>query len=149
MGFIWRAYCAMDNIYHNISYLVEKKMQPILTPNAPAPGGHYAQAIVHGDFVFVAGQLPIDPVTGEKCLGEIEEQTLLTLRNLEAILVAAGSDLNKVIKTTVFISDISLWGRVNTVYAQFFGDWRPARSVVPVSELHYGFKIEIEAVAAL
>lgn len=124
-------------------------MEPILTTNAPAPGGHYSQAIIHGDLVFVAGQLPIDPVTGEKCLGEIEEQTLLTLRNLEAILVASGSSVNKVIKTTVFISDISLWGRVNAVYAQFFVDWRPARSVVPVSELHYGFKIEIEAVAAL
>ncbi len=124
-------------------------MEPILTTNAPAPGGHYSQAIIHGDLVFVAGQLPIDPVTGEKCLGEIEQQTLLTIRNLEAILVASGSSLNKVIKTTVFISDISLWGRVNAVYAQFFGDWRPARSVVPVSELHYGFKIEIEAVAAL
>jgi 2-iminobutanoate/2-iminopropanoate deaminase len=93
--------------------------------------------------------LPVDPATGEKCLGEIEEQALLTLRNVEAILQAAGSSLDKVVKTTVFISDISLWSRVNTVYAEVFGQWRPARSVVPVSELHYGFKIEIEVVAVV
>ncbi|GAB4404747.1 MAG: RidA family protein [Anaerolineales bacterium] len=124
-------------------------MHAISTPNAPTPAGHYAQAIVHNGLVFVSGQLPIDPSTGEKRVGSIEEQTEQALRNVEAILRAAGSSLNKVLKTTVYISDIALWDRVNAVYARFFGDHRPARAVVPTRELHFGFQIEIEAIAAL
>jgi len=123
-------------------------MESILTPNAPKPGGHYSQAIVHGDLVFVAGQLSIDPITGERKTGPIEEQTLQALQNLRAILEAAGSDTDHVLKTTVFIADISLWGAVNEVYSTFFGAHRPARSIVPTKELHYGFLIEIEAIAA-
>ena len=124
-------------------------MEQILTPNAPAPAGHYAQAIVHRGLVYVSGQLPVDPATGAKRTGSIEEQTLQALENIEAILQAAGSDLEHVLKTTVYVSDIQLWDRVNAVYARFFGDHRPARAVVPTRELHYGFKIEIEAIAAL
>lgn len=123
-------------------------MEYISTPNAPVPGGHYSQAIVHNGLVFVAGQLPIRP-GGEKCLGSIEEQTEVVLANLKAILEAAGSSLEKVLKTTVYVADISLWGRVNTVYAQAFESHKPARAVVPVPELHYGFLIEVEAVAHL
>ena len=122
-------------------------MQSIFTQNAPKPAGHYSQAIVHGDLVFVAGQLSIDPQTGERLTGAIEEQTLQTLKNLQAILEAAGSGIDHVLKTTVFIADISLWGKVNEVYSQFFGDHKPARSIVPTKELHYGFLIEIEAIA--
>lgn len=121
-------------------------MQSILTERAPKPGGHYSQAMVHGDLIFVAGQLAIT-ATGEKLNGPIEQQTLQALKNLRAILQAAGSDIDHVLKTTVFISDIELWGKVNTVYAEFFGGHRPARSIVPVKELHYGFLIEIEAIA--
>lgn len=124
-------------------------MHAISTPNAPTPAGHYAQAIVHNGLVFVSGQLPIDPNTGEKRVGPIEEQAEQALRNVEAILRASGSSLNKVLKTTVYISDIALWDRVNAVYARFFGDHRPARAVVPTRELHFGFQIEIEAIAAL
>ncbi len=124
-------------------------MHAISTPNAPTPAGHYAQAIVHNGLVFVSGQLPIDPSTGEKRVRSIEEQAEQALRNVEAILRAAGSSLNKVLKTTVYISDIALWDRVNAVYARFFGDHRPARAVVPTRELHFGFQIEIEAIAAL
>ena len=124
-------------------------MRETLTQNAPKPAGHYSQAIVHNDIVYVSGQLPIDPKTGEKRIGPIEEQTEQALRNLAGILKAAGSDLNKVIKTTVYVSDIGLWGRVNEVYARFFGDHRPARAVVPTRNLHYGFQIEIEAIAAV
>ena len=125
------------------------EIKSVLTPNAPRPAGHYSQAIVHNGLIYVAGQLPIDPSTGEKKLGPIEEQTEQVLANIRAILQAAGSDLDRVLKTTVYISDIGLWGKVNEVYARVLGEHRPARAVVPVKELHHGFQIEIEAVAAL
>lgn len=121
----------------------------ILTPNAPKPAGHYSQATVHNGIVYVAGQLPIDPKTGEKKLGPIEEQTEQTLKNVAEILRAAGSDLSRVLKVTVYVSDIEHWGKVNEVYAKFFGEHRPARAVVPTRDLHYGFKIEVECVAAV
>ena len=124
-------------------------MIEISTPDAPRPAGHYAQAIAHGGMVYVSGQLPIDPQTGEKRAGSIEEQTEQALRNLVEILRAANSGLNQVVKTTVYISDIELWGRVNAVYSRFFGGHRPARAVVPTRELHFGFQIEIEAIAAV
>ena len=124
-------------------------MEKIFTDHAPKPAGHYAQAVVHGNLVYVSGQLPIDPLSGEKNTGSIEEQTEQALHNIEAILKAAGSDLRQVLKTTVYISDIALWDRVNKVYADFFGKHHPARSVVPTRELHFGFLIEIEAVATV
>ena len=124
-------------------------MIEILTPNAPKPSGHYSQAVVHNNIVYVSGQLPVDPETGEKRLGSIEEQTEQALRNLSAILQAAGSGLNQVIKTTIYISDIELWGRVNEVDSKFFGEHRPARVVVPTKDLHFGFQIEIEAVGVV
>jgi len=125
------------------------KMEVISTPNAPKPAGHYSQAIVHNNLVYVSGQLPLDPKTGEKRIGSIEEQTEQALKNLSEILKAAGSNLNQVMKTTVYISDIELWDRVNAVYSRFFGEHRPARAVVPTRNLHFGFQIEIEAIAAL
>ena len=124
-------------------------MKEISTPNAPKPSGHYSQAIVHNNIVYVSGQLPIEPKTGEKRIGSIEEQTEQALNNLSEILKAAGSNLNQVIKTTVYISDIDLWERVNAVYSTFFGEHRPARAVVPTKNLHFGFQIEIEAIAAV
>jgi 2-iminobutanoate/2-iminopropanoate deaminase len=124
-------------------------MQIIFTENAPRPAGHYSQAIVHQDTVYVCGQLPIDPKTGEKQLGSIEEQTEQVLNNLSAILEAAGSSLNRVLKVNVYLADIELWQRVNSVYARYFGEHRPVRTVVPVKNLHFGFQIEIEAVATL
>lgn len=124
-------------------------MKKIFTPKAPKPGGHYSQAIVHDNVVYASGQLPIDPVTGEKHLGSIEEQTEQVLENLAEIIKAAGSDIGKVLKTTVYISDIQLWDRVNSVYSTFFGEHRPARAVVPTKELHHGFNIEIEAIASM
>jgi 2-iminobutanoate/2-iminopropanoate deaminase len=123
------------------------KMREILTRNAPEPSGHYAQAVVHNNTIYVSGQLPIMPGTGEKHVGSIEEQTEQVLTNLSEILKAAGSSLNQVIKTTIYISDIQLWGRVNSVYSRFFGEHHPARTVVPTKELHFGFQIEIDAVA--
>ena len=119
------------------------------TQDAPTPAGHYSQAVVYNGLVFVAGQLAIDPLTGEKRLGSVEEQTEQALANVAAILKAANSDLSRVLKMTVYISDIELWGRVNEVYARVLGGHRPARAVIPTGELHHGFLIEIEAVAAV
>jgi 2-iminobutanoate/2-iminopropanoate deaminase len=131
------------------SPLGENIMQSIHTDSAPSPGGHYSQAMVHNGLVYVSGQLAVDPQTGEKKLGSIEEQTQQTLKNVAAILEAAGSDMNHVLKATVYVSDIALWGQVNAVYAQVFGDHHPARAIVPTRDLHYGFQIEIEAIAAV
>ena len=124
-------------------------MQAIETRNAPAAGGHYSQAIVHNGVVYVAGQLPFDPNDRNRPIGSIEEQTEQTLRNVEAILVAAGSGLDRVLQMTIYISDMELWGGVNAAYARVMGGHRPARAVVPVKDLHYGYQIEIQAIAAV
>ena len=124
------------------------KITTIHTQDAPTPGGHYSQAVVYNGLVFVSGQLAIDPRTGEKRLGSIEEQTEQVLENVSKILKAANSDLSRVLKMTVYISDINLWSAVNEVYARVLGEHRPARAVIPTRELHYGFLIEIDAVAA-
>ena len=121
----------------------------IQTPNAPTPGGHYSQAVVHNDLVFVSGILPITPAGEKLSNSSVKEQTEQVLANLDAILEAAGSQRNRVLKVTVFVSDIHSWGEVNQLYSQFFGDHRPARSMVPCSTLHYGFGIELEAIATI
>ena len=123
------------------------EIRRIETKNAPAAGGHYSQAVVHNGLVFVSGQLSIDPQTGERKLGSIEEQTEQVL-NVEAILKAANSDFSRVLKMTVYVADIELWAAVNEVYARVLGEHRPARAVIPTRKLHYGFLIEIDAVAA-
>ncbi|MBI9044497.1 MAG: RidA family protein [Anaerolineaceae bacterium] len=122
-------------------------MREIKTEFAPLPAGHYAQAIEHQGLVYISGQLPVKPGVKDKVVGSIEEQTEQVLANLEAILLAADSSKEQVIKATVYISDIRLWDRVNKVYADFFEDHRPARAIVPTRELHFGFQIEIEAIA--
>ena len=127
----------------------DNKIRVFNTANAPKPGGHYSQAVIHNNTIYISGQLPVNPFTGEKVTGDIEVQTRQILENIRVILKDAGSDPSKVIKTTIFISDISLWGKVNEVYAGFFGSHRPARAVVPTRELHYGFLVEIEVIAAL
>ncbi|MDZ7792975.1 MAG: RidA family protein [Spirochaetia bacterium] len=124
-------------------------MDEIKSQAAPKPAGHYAQAVVHMGLVFVSGQLPVDPNKGVGEVGSIEVQTRQVLANLEAILSEAGCRKQDVLKTTVYIADISLWDRVNEVYAQFFGSHRPARAVVPTRELHFGYQVEIEAIAAV
>jgi 2-iminobutanoate/2-iminopropanoate deaminase len=121
-------------------------MNFINSGSAPKPGGHYSQAVEHNGWIFVAGQLPIK-LSGEKELGEIEAQASLVMGNIQKILEAAGSDLRGVVKSTIYITDISLWTRVNEVYKEKFGEHRPARVVVPVPNLHYGFKIEMDVIA--
>jgi 2-iminobutanoate/2-iminopropanoate deaminase len=109
--------------------------------------GHYALATIHNDTVYVSGQFSIDPVTQEKKFGTIEEETLQALQNIEYILQEVGSQKNQILRMTLYIPDIHLWDRVDRVYKEFFGDHKPARSVVPTNELHFGFKIEIEGIA--
>jgi 2-iminobutanoate/2-iminopropanoate deaminase len=124
-------------------------MKTILTPKAPAPRGHYSQAVVHAGLVYVSGTLPLDPASGEPVGGEIEVQAERALESLKAVLEAAGSGLDCVLKTTVYVSDIALWSRVNAVYARWFGEHKPARAIAPVNTLHYGCLIEIDAVACI
>ncbi len=124
-------------------------MTPIHTDQAPAPGGHYAQAVVHNGLVYVSGQLPIDPRNRDHPPGDIEAQTEQALRNVAAILEAAGSGLDRTLQMTIYVSDMRLWGRVNAVYARLLGDHRPARAVVPTRDLHFGYQVEIQAIAAL
>lgn len=124
------------------------EIKTVHTQDAPTPAGHYSQAVVYNGLVFVSGQLSIDPRTGEKKIGPIEEQTEQALKNVGEILKAAGSDLSRVLKMTVYVSDIGLWEAVNAVYARVLGEHRPARAVIPTGELHHGFLIEIDAVAA-
>lgn len=122
-------------------------MNIVQTERAPKAVGPYSQAVVHGDLVFCAGQIALDPATGELVGGNTREQTDRVLRNLAAVLEAAGSDLAHVVKTTVFLSDISDFAEMNAVYAAAFGAHRPARSTVPVGALPRGARVEIECVA--
>ena len=123
-------------------------MKSIFTEKAPSPAGHYSQAIVSGGLVFVSGQLPIHPENGQ-IKPTIEEQTHQVMNNLEYILLASGSSLGKVVKATLYISDISLWNKVNAIYAEHFESHKPARAVVPTRDLHFGCLIEVEVVAEL
>ena len=97
----------------------------------------------------MAGQLPIVPGQKEHRVGTIEEQTAQVFANIAAVLQAAGSDLSRMLQVTVYVSDKELWGRFNTAYAKLMGDHRPARAVVPVNALHYGYHIEVQVIAAL
>ena len=124
-------------------------MDNIQPPDQPTPKGHYSPGIVHDGLVYVSGQLPMDLVTREPFAGDIETQTELALRNVEAVLHAAGSDLDHVLQFTIYVSDIELWGKVNETYARVMGDHRPARAIVPVKDLHFDTKIEIQAIAAV
>jgi 2-iminobutanoate/2-iminopropanoate deaminase len=122
--------------------------QPISTDRAPAAIGPYSQGIVAGGtLIFTAGQLPLHPASGEIVGEDIAEQTHQALKNLTAVLEAAGSSLQQVIKTTVFLQSMDDFTVMNAVYAQYFGDAPPARSAVEVSRVPKGARVEIEAVA--
>lgn len=120
---------------------------PITTSLAPQAIGPYAQANRTGDFVFCSGQIPLDPATMQVVDGDIEAQTRRVLENLRAVLQAAGCDLSHVVKTTVFMTDLGAFARMNAVYAEFFPAQPPARSTVQVSALPRGAHVEIECVA--
>ena len=121
--------------------------EAISTANAPAAVGPYSQAIVAGDMVFCAGQIPLDPQTGEIAGSTIEEQTERVLRNVGAVLDAAGVTYADVVKTTVFMADLGEFTAMNGVYATFFPDPPPARSTFGVAALPRGAKVEIECIA--
>lgn len=123
--------------------------EPVQTDKAPAAIGPYSQAIRAGGFVFVSGQIPIDPSTGQFVAGGIGEQTERVLQNLSAVLEAAGSGLNKVVKTTVFLADMQEFAQMNEVYAKFFTEAPPARATVAAARLPRDARVEIEAVALL
>lgn len=121
--------------------------QAISTTNAPPAVGPYSQAIIAGDLVFCAGQVPLDPATGEARPGTIQEETERVLRDVGAVLDAAGVGFADVVKTTVFLVDIGDFAAMNEVYARFFPDPPPARSTVGVAALPKGVKVEIEVIA--
>lgn len=112
-----------------------------------APGGHYSHAVKANGFVFVAGQLPIAPDGTKLASSSFEQQAWQTLANVASALDGSGSKIERLVQVRVYVTDITLWPAFNAIYAQWIGSARPARAVVPVPELHYGFKIEIEAVA--
>jgi 2-iminobutanoate/2-iminopropanoate deaminase len=124
-------------------------VREVRTNAAPKPVGPYSQAIVHSGLVFASGQVPLDPSTGRLVEGEIEAQTEQVLKNLAAVLEAAGSSLAHVLRTTVYLTDLSLFGRMNAVYAKHFtGDPKPARSTVQAAALPLGARIEIDVIAS-
>jgi 2-iminobutanoate/2-iminopropanoate deaminase len=124
-------------------------MRTLQPQDQPKPKGHYSPGIEHNGFVFVSGQLPMTLDEREPFAGAIEEQTELALRNVEAVLKEAGGGLRDVVQFTIYVSDIELWAAVNETYARILGDHRPARAIVPVKDLHFGTKIEIQAIAAV
>ena len=124
------------------------ELRTIKADGAPNAVGPYSHAVVAGDYVFCSGQVPLDPATSELVTGDIAVQTSRILDNLAAVLAAAGSGLDRVVKTTVFLADIGDFAAMNDAYAKRFGDHRPARSTIGVAALPRGARVEIECVAA-
>ncbi len=122
-------------------------MKIIETADAPAPIGPYSQAIRAHGFIFLSGQIPIDPKTGHVVDGGIESQTHQVIKNISAILGAAGADLSQVVKTTVFLTNLNDFAAFNQVYAEYFGKIKPARATVQVARLPKEVLLEIEAVS--
>jgi 2-iminobutanoate/2-iminopropanoate deaminase len=122
-------------------------MKTIHSKDAPAAIGPYSQAVVAGGMVYVSGQIPFDPATGNLVSGTIAEETDRALRNVAAILGEAGSSMQRVVRTTVYLSDMADFAEMNGVYARHMGDHRPARATVQVAGLPRGARVEIDAIA--
>lgn len=122
-------------------------LDSVSTPKAPAAIGPYSQAIIAGHLVYTAGQIALDPATMEIVPGDVAAETRQVMRNLQAVLEAAGTSLRRVIKTTVFLVDMADFAAMNAVYGEAFGDHRPARSTVAVASLPKGVRVEIDVVA--
>lgn len=122
-------------------------MKKISTEKAPAAIGPYSQAMERGGFIFVSGQLPIDPVTGDFAEGDAAVLTRQSMNNIAAILEAAGSGLDKIVKTTIFVQDLADFGVINEAYGNYFGEDAPARACVQAAALPKGARLEIEAIA--
>lgn len=123
------------------------ELKPVHTEHAPAAIGPYSQAVAVDGWIFCSGQIPLDPITGEMLTGSVAAQTELVLSNLRAVLEAAGSSFDHVVKTTVFLSDMHTFAEMNEVYARHFGDHRPARAAVQAGALPKFCDVEIECVA--
>ena len=124
-------------------------MKEIYIKNAPKINSHYAPAVLStdGKCLYISGQLPIDPVSRSMCRGDIREQTLAALMNVERLVQEAGGDRTNIVRTTAYIDNMDNWEPVNAVYADFFGERKPARTILCVKEIHFGLKIEIDAIA--
>jgi reactive intermediate/imine deaminase len=127
----------------------DKSMQLINPSTLAQPGGHYSHAVVHGGLVYISGQLPITPSGDKLAHASFAQQAAQVLANVKAAVEGAGSQIDRLIQVRVYVDDVANWPEFNAIYAQWIGAHRPARAVVPVSALHYGLKIEIEATAAL
>lgn len=121
----------------------------VSTENAPGAIGPYSQAVKTGNMVFCSGQIPIDPATGEFVSNDVAEQTEQVLKNLSAVLEAAGTGLNNVVKTTVFLADMNDFTAMNEVYAKYFSDNKPARATVQAARLPRDARVEIECIAVV
>ena len=124
-------------------------MQSVSTDSAPLARGHYSQAIVHAGVVYVAGQLPLVPGEPDRKLMDFETQARQVIANVIAILDAAGSGRELMLRATVYIAGVENWPAFNKVYAEMLGSHQPARTVVPVRELHYGYLVEMDAIGAV
>lgn len=122
-------------------------MEYIQTDNALKPAGHYSQAIKHAGLLYVSGQLPIDPDTGNKVNGDIKEQANCIFNNLKLILKQVDTDMNQVIKLVIYISSVELWNQVNDICGDYFVSHKPVRTIVPTRDLHFGFNIEVDCIA--
>lgn len=124
-------------------------MRTISTPEAPAPAGHYSQALVSNGVAYVAGQLPIDPANPQRRVEGFEAQARQVIANVLAIVAAAGGGPETLLRATVYVTDIAHWPDFNRIYAEMLGAHKPARTVVPVPVLHYGYLVEMDAIAAV
>jgi len=124
-------------------------MRAVSTDAAPVARGHYSQAMVHAGLVYVAGQLPAVPGDPDRRLQAFEAQAEQVIANVIAVLEAAGSGADRILKATVYIADVEHWPAFNAIYARRLGTHRPARTVVPVAALHYGYLVEMDVIAAL
>ena len=123
--------------------------QVVLSPDAPRPLSAYSQAIQSGSLLFVSGQIPLDPTTGQLVSGSIALETDRVMQNLSAVLAAAGASLQHVLKTTVYLANMADFAEFNGAYAKYFPSAPPARSTVAVAGLPLGVRVEIEAIAAV
>lgn len=124
-------------------------LELLQTDKAPAAVGPYSQGVKAGNTIYTSGQLPIDPITGQLVTGDIQKATRQSLDNVKAILESAGATLENVTKVSVFVTDMNDFGKINEVYAEYFSNHKPARSLVQVAALPMGGEIEIEAIAVL
>jgi 2-iminobutanoate/2-iminopropanoate deaminase len=124
-------------------------LRPLSTEKAPAAVGPYSQGMKAENIIFTSGQLAIDPITGEICTGDIQKETRMCLESVKAILETAHANLNNIVKITIFVTDMGNFSLINEVYAEYFTDHKPARSLVEVSKLPKGGDIEIEAIAII